>query len=575
MSRKRIHLFIAGLAAAVLAFGFAACAPKPEPADLILINGKIVTVDPAQPEAEALAARGGVVAAVGTTKEILRYAGPDTKTLDLEGRLAIPGFIDSHAHFTSIGQSKLSLDLTVAESWEDITAMVAEAVKTAKPGDWIMGRGWHQEKWDRVPEPNVDGMPYHTELSRVSPDNPVMLTHASGHSCLANAKAMELSGITARTPDPPGGEITRDAKGVAIGAFLETAQGLLRGAYYTSIDGRSVDEKEAERHRIVELAAQECLSKGITSLHDAGASFSTIDLFKEFADKGRLGVRLYVMVNERNPRLKEKLAAYRMIGYGDNHLTVRSIKRLIDGALGPHGAWLLEPYDSLPTSVGLNTEPVDALTATAAIALAEGFQLCVHAIGDRANRETLDIYEAAFRGVPETGDLRWRIEHAQHLHPDDIPRFDAMGVIPAMQGIHCTSDAPWVFRRLGSKRAEEGAYVWRKLMDTGAVISNGTDAPVENVDPIPSFYATVTRKMKDGQAFFPDQKMTREEALRSYTLNGAYAAFEEDIKGSLVPGKLADITVLSKDIMTVPEDEILNAEVLYTIVGGKILYKKN
>ena len=453
--------------------------------------------------------------------------------------------------------------------------MVAEAVKTAKPGDWIMGRGWHQEKWDRVPEPNVDGMPYHTELSRVSPDNPVMLTHASGHSCLANAKAMELSGITARTPDPPGGEITRDAKGVAIGAFLETAQGLLRGAYYTSIDGRSVDEQEAERHKIVELAAEECLSKGITSLHDAGASFSTIDLFKEFADEGRLGVRLYVMVNERNPRLKEKLAAYRMIGYGDNHLTVRSIKRLIDGALGPHGAWLLEPYDSLPTSVGLNTEPVDALTETAAIALAEGFQLSVHAIGDRANRETLDIYEAAFRGVPETGDLRWRIEHAQHLHPDDIPRFDAMGVIPAMQGIHCTSDAPWVFRRLGSKRAEEGAYVWRKLMDTGAVISNGTDAPVENVDPIPSFYATVTRKMKDGQAFFPDQKMTREEALRSYTLNGAYAAFEEDIKGSLVPGKLADITVLSKDIMTVPEDEILNAEVLYTIVGGKILYKKN
>jgi predicted amidohydrolase YtcJ len=575
MSGKRTHLFLVCLTAAVLAFGFAACAPKPEPADLILINGKIVTVDPARPEAEALAARGGVVAAVGTTKEILRYAGRDTKTLDLEGRLAIPGFIDSHAHFTSIGQSKLSLDLTVAESWDDIVAMVAEAVKTAKPGDWIMGRGWHQEKWDRVPEPNVDGMPYHTELSRVSPDNPVMLTHASGHSCLANAKAMELSGITARTPDPPGGEITRDAKGVAIGAFLETAQGLLRGAYYTSIDGRSVDEQEAERHRIVELAAEECLSKGITSLHDAGASFSTIDLFKEFADEGRLGVRLYVMVNERNPRLKEKLAAYRMIGYGDNHLTVRSIKRLIDGALGPHGAWLLEPYDSLPTSVGLNTEPVDALTETAAIALAEGFQLCVHAIGDRANRETLDIYEAAFRGVSETGDLRWRIEHAQHLHPDDIPRFGAMGIIPAMQGIHCTSDAPWVFRRLGSKRAEEGAYVWRKLMDTGAVISNGTDAPVENVDPIPSFYATVTRKMKDGQAFFPDQKMTREEALRSYTLNGAYAAFEEDIKGSLAPGKLADITVLSKDIMTVPEDEILDAQVLYTIVGGKILYKKN
>jgi predicted amidohydrolase YtcJ len=280
------------------------------------------------------------------------------------------------------------------------------------------------------------------------------------------------------------------------------------------------------------------------------------------------------MISENNEQLKKHISEYKIIGMGDNHLTVRTIKRLIDGALGSHGAWLLEPYTSLPTSTGLNTEPVEAMKETARIAMENGFQLATHAIGDRGNRETLDIYEEAFKAHPDKKDLRWRIEHSQHLHPQDIPRFGKLGIIAAMQGIHCTSDGPWVYKRLGEKRAAEGAYVWRKLMDSGAIISNGTDVPVENINPIACFYATVTRKMKDGNVFFGDQKMTREEALRSYTVNGAYVGFEEDIKGSLVKGKLADITVLSKDIMTVPDDEILDAEALYTIVGGKILYKK-
>lgn len=325
---------------------------------------------------------------------------------------------------------------------------------------------------------------------------------------------------------------------------------------------------------MIELAAQECLSKGITSFHDAGSSFETIDLFKEFVEEGKLGIRLWVMIRVSNERLKEDLSEYKIIGMGENHLTVRAIKRSLDGALGPHGAWLLEPYADLPTSTGLNTTPIEVLKETARLAIENDFQLCVHAIGDRANQETLNTFEEAHKAHPDKKGLRWRIEHSQHLHPVDIPRFGQLDVIASMQGIHCTSDGPWVFKRLGEKRAEEGAYVWQKLMKSGAIICNGTDAPVEDVDPIACFYATVTRKMKDGTIFYPDQRMTREEALRSYTLNCAYAAFQEDILGSIAPGKLADITVLSKDIMTVPDDEILSTEVLYTIVGGKVLYQK-
>jgi predicted amidohydrolase YtcJ len=340
------------------------------------------------------------------------------------------------------------------------------------------------------------------------------------------------------------------------------------------VNNRPPEENEAEQHKVIELAIKECLSKGLTSVHDPGSSFETIDLFKEFAQEDKLGIRLYVMIRVDNKELEKRISDYRIMGMGENHLTVRSIKRSIDGALGPHGAWLLEPYKSLPTSAGLNTSPVDVVKETARIAIENDFQFCVHAIGDRANQETLNIFEEAFRAHSDKKDLRWRIEHSQHLQPNDIPRFGQLGVIASMQGIHCTSDGPWVLKRLGEKRAEEGAYVWQKLMKSGAIICNGTDAPVEDVDPLASFYATVSRKMKDGTVFYPDQRMSREEALRSYTLNCAYAAFQEDILGSLKPGKLADITVLSKDIMTIPEDEILKTEVVYTIVGGKVLYEK-
>jgi predicted amidohydrolase YtcJ len=574
MIRKiSVRLWIAFLAVAFIGFA-AGCVPKPEPATFVLMNGKVVTLDSAKPEAQALAARGDRIVAVGTSKEIQKYVGDATEVIDLKGALATPGWIDSHLHFTGIGQAKLSLDLTKVKNWDEIVAMVAEAVKNAKPGEPITGRGWHQEKWDKVPEPNVQGFPIHTALSKVSPANPVVLTHASGHSSLANAKAMEMGKVTAKTPNPPGGEIVKDAKGQPIGAFIETAQGMVRGALGRAAAARTPEERQAEQMKIVDLANQECLSRGLTTVHDAGAETGTIDLYKRAIDEGKLQVRIYAMLSAGNKTLAEKAAELKVMGYGQNHLTVRSIKRIIDGALGPRGAWLLEPYEDLPTSTGLNTADIAELKETARIAVENGFQLNVHAIGDRANRETLNIYEEAFKAHPEVKDARWRIEHSQHLSAADIPRFGQLGVIASMQGIHCTSDGPWVLKRLGAKRAEEGAYVWRKLADTGAVVLNGTDAPVEAVDPIPSFYASVTRKMQNGEVFFGDQKMTREEALKSYTLNGAFAAFEESIKGSLVAGKLADVTVFSKDLMTCPDDDILTTEILYTIVGGKVVHKK-
>ena len=545
-----------------------------QPADLILRNGKIVTMNPAAPTAQAIAIRGGRIVAVGGEADISKQAGPGTRLIDLHGMLAIPGFIEGHGHFTGVGEFRMGLDLREARTWDDIVAQVGRAAKQAQPGEWIIGRGFHQSKWTKPPEPNVEGFPLHASLDQVSPNNPVLLSHASGHAAFVNGKAMEAAGITGKTPDPPGGEILKDAKGAPTGLLRERAQGLASRAHSEWESLLTPAQRQAQKRKAIDLAVNESIAKGITTFEDAGSPFDTIDMLKAIAEKHELKLRVWMMLRVPTEQMAANMDRYRMIGVGGDYFTVRAVKRAIDGALGSRGAWLLEPYTDKPDSVGMNNDDPADVRKVADLAIRHGYQMCVHAIGDRANRETLDIFEQTFKEHPDQKDLRWRIEHAQHISAADIPRFGQLGVIAAMQGVHCTSDAPYVLLRLGPKRAEEGAYVWQKLMKSGAVVGNGTDAPVEDVSPLASFYASVSRKLKDGTVFYPDQRMSREEALKSYTWNNAYAAFEEKLKGSLEAGKLADITVLSRDIMTIPEDEILATDVVYTVVGGKVVFDR-
>ncbi len=548
----------------------------PETADLVLRGGKVVTVDRQLGEVQAIAVNGYRIEAVGGDAAIGAYIGPDTEVIELNGRLALPGFIEGHGHFLDLGRAREILDFTAASNWEEIVMQVAAATRAAEPGAWIFGRGWHQEKWRELPRPSVDGMPVNAGLNAVAPNNPVWLTHASGHAALANDAALAAAGVDDATADPGGGTVVRSDDGRATGLLRENAQALVEDAVRRHEARLGEAEIEAVTRRRTRLAGAEALRFGITSFQDAGASFADIDRLRRLEVEGSLPVRLYVMVQgESNEALAERLPDYFMRPEGNGFLTVGSIKRQIDGALGAHGAWLLAPYADLPDSAGLVLEPAAGIEAAARIALAHGFQVNTHAIGDRANREVLDLYERVWREAGVSGpDLRWRIEHAQHIHPDDIPRFGRLGVIAAVQGIHCTSDGPWIPTRLGNARAERTSYRWRDLIDAGAVLNNGTDVPVEPIDPIASFYASVSRRMKTGGTFHPDQAMTRMEALESYTLGNAYSAFEETVKGSLTPGKYADIVVLSQDILTIDEHGIPATRVDYTIVGGEIRFAR-
>lgn len=542
-------------------------------ADLVLTNGVIATVEDSNPSAEAVAVVGEKIIAVGTSSEIKQYIGDSTQVIDLNGKFVMPGFVESHAHFVGLGNSKQMLDLHTAKNWDEVIEMVVRAAEHSRYGDWIIGRGWHQEKFDPKPEPSVEGYPVHNVLSEATLNNPVMLTHASGHAIFANAKAMQIAGVNRFTPDPDGGTIVRDSLGNPTGVFEENAEQLIKKFYEDYLAKRSHDEIRADYVHQMNLAANDCLKKGVTSFTDAGEPFEIIDIMKQLADSNKIPIRLYVMAEDSLDKMKKELRNYFMVGYGDNHLTVRAIKQYTDGALGSRGAWMLEPYSDVPTTSGSNVTPLSRLKEISEMAIENGFQMCIHAIGDRANREVLDLYESIFKKYSDKKDLRWRIEHAQHLSAEDIPRFAKLGVIAAMQGVHCTSDATFVVERIGTQCAEEGAYVWRKLIDSSATICNGTDAPVEDVDPIKCFYASVTRKLADGSTFYPQQKMLRMEALKSYTINGAYASLEENILGSIKVGKLADLVVLSNDFLTCPDDQILSAKVLYTIIGGKILFE--
>lgn len=546
-----------------------------ETADTIIENGNVYTVNEAQPKAQAIAIKGDRILAIGSTEEIASYKGTETKTIDAAGQFVMPGFIEGHGHFAGLGNSLMNLNFLKSKTWEEIITMVGDRAKTAEAGEWITGRGWHQEKWITPVEKNVLGYPYHDELSALTPDNPVVLRHASGHSLFANAKAMELAGITIESPNPFGGEIVRDSRGQAVGVFEEKAMAMIMDAYSDYVATLNPDQKKENWLKGIELAEEECLSKGVTSFQDAGSSYQDIDRYKELADAGELDVRLWVMLRLSYDRMKDNMDGLPVIGYGNNFFTCKAIKTAVDGALGAFGAWLLKPYADKADFVGQNTIPIEEVTNIAQLAFDNNMQLCVHAIGDKGNQVTLDIMEKTFEQDTSRKDLRWRVEHAQHLDTSDIPRFRDMGVIASMQGIHCTSDAPFVEKRLGFERAKYGAYPWRSLIDNDVLVMNGTDAPVEDVSPIESYYASVTRRRVDsGFEFFPEQAMTREEAIYSYTLANAFGAFEEDLKGSLEVGKLADIVMLSNDLTTCTDAEILETKILLTMVGGEVKYQQ-
>ena len=551
-------------------------------ADMVIHNGTIYTMSDYNPIAETVIVKDGKIMNVGNQINYRSYIGEKTKILDLNGATMIPGFIEGHGHFMGLGYAKMRLDLSVVDSYDELVDMVAEAVEKAPPGEWILGRGWHQSKWLPTPSPLVKGFQTHDKLSTVSPNNPVWLTHASGHAGFANAKAMEIGGITAESEFGFGGEIIKNLRNQPTGIFNERAQNLIsKHVEIPSYDAGSKSDSDTDQQNsslALELAVKECLENGITSFHDAGAGKESIQTFRDGINSNKLKIRLYVMLTSRDPKLLEEW--YKNgpeIGTGNDYLTIRSIKLNADGALGSRGAWLLNEYTDRPGHFGMATQSIDYVYEVSKNGLKHGFQVNAHAIGDRANREILNQYQKVFNEYPEkANDLRWRIEHAQHIDPEDIPRFGELGVIPSIQGIHMSSDRPWAINRLGRTRIVESAYVWRDLIDHGAVIVNGTDVPVEPIDPLASFYASVTRKTLKGvpnNGYEPKQKMTRLEALKSYTINAAYAAFEEKIKGSIEIGKYADFTVLSKNIITVPENQLLNTKVLYTIINGKIEYK--
>ena len=541
------------------------CVSAQAPPDLVLVNGTVYTLNENKPTAQAVSISGGRIAAIGTTEDILAGAGAGTRVVDLHGKSVVPGFIDAHGHLINLGLSLLRLNFVGTKNYQEIVDAVAAKAESLPEGEWITGRGWDQNDWPEKTFPN------HAPLSGRSPYNPVALTRIDGHAMLVNAKALELAGIDRETADPPGGRIVRDETGAATGVLVDRAQGLV---------ARHIPpDTEAARREAMALAIRECLKYGLTSVHDAGVSGADIELYKAMIDDDEFDLRVYAMIRATDVSTVDRyFESGPLIAYGGNRLTVRSLKAMMDGALGSRGAALFDPYTDDPGNTGLQMMPTDELAALTVRALEAGFQVNTHAIGDKGNHETLDAYQTALRtpSVKEKArNARLRIEHAQVVALNDIPRFAALGVIPSMQATHATSDMYWAEDRLGGNRIA-GSYAWRRFLDSGSRIANGSDFPVESPNPLWGFYAAITRQDHEGWpegGWRPGQRMTRAEALKSFTLDAAYAAFEDGLKGSIEPGKLADIVVLSADIMKIQPAQILETEVVMTILGGKIVYE--
>lgn len=558
---KLIALFLL-----VLSLGLAPVYQKTEAADAVFKNGNVYTVNEKQPRAEAIAVKGGKIIFVGSNKDAARYEGSSTRVIDLNGNTVVPGMTDAHYHLSGVGAREMNLNLEGITSLEDFLAKVKQRVSQAKPGQWVTGRGWIETFW----KPPV--FPTRWDLDKIAPDNPVFLTRADGHASVANSAALKSAAITKDTPNPFGGEIVKDkSTGEPMGMLLDSAQGLV---------GRKIPaETRADEEQAILLGVKRSIELGWCQIQDAGGSYNDVNLMRKLYGEGKIKLRIYKAVHGPGPASAKLLADGASIGESDNRFTFRTIKVVFDGALGSRGAWLLESYSD-NNSTGFPTVKEDALLPMLIEALRKGIQVETHAIGDRANRTILDLYEKAFKAVPEgerkIREPRWRIEHAQVVNPVDIPRFAKLGVIPSMQPSHAIGDLHFAPARLGLKRLE-GAYAWQSFIKNGSIIAGGSDAPVERGEPMIEFYAAVARKDQRGfagEGWHTEQAMSREQALKMFTIWAAYAAFEEKVKGSIEPGKLADLTVLSADIMKIAEPEILKTQCVMTVIGGEVVFQK-
>lgn len=538
----------------------------PREASMVFVNATVYTLNPSRPMVQAVAVNKGRIVGTGNNEELLQKFSSDT-VIDLEGKTIVPGFIDAHGHIHGLGRALQSITLVGIQSPEAAADLIRERTKEVKPGWWIYGRGWDQNLW-----PNKQ-FPTKALLDAAAPANPVILGRIDGHAIWVNSKAMEIAGVTAQTKDPEGGRIIRDAAGNPTGVFIDKARSL--------IEDHFPPPSEEEIERSLMMAMQECVKFGLTEVHDMGeihepgVDAKRIDIYKRLAEQGLLPLRIYAAVNAPGEAWDIWSNREPLIGYANDMLTVRAVKTYIDGALGSRGAALMEEYEDDPGNRGLTFMSEEALQQLVEKAVSLGYQPCTHAIGDRGNHIVLNAYERALRNL-SSADFRLRIEHVQVLTPSDIPRFKQLGVIPSMQPTHATSDMYWAETRLGPQRVKS-AYAWRSLIETGSIIACGSDFPVESPNPLWGFFAAVTRSDHTGypaDGWYGKQKMTREEALKAFTIWAAYGAFQEKVKGTIEYGKYADLTVLSKDIMTIPPMEILETEIEMTIVGGKIIYRK-
>ena len=550
----------------LLAIVLSNCSKQQTTFDLIIENAVIFDGVTYQEVPKCILIRNNKISKIISQSEFNPAEYSIINLIDAKGNFVMPGIIEGHGHLLNYGEGLTQLNLGQYDNWEEIIQAVEEKAQETPEGTWIEGRGWHQEKWNEVEPNSVQGYPHHEELSRRVPNHPVYLRHASGHAAFANKRAMDLVGISIETKSPSGGRILRDANGRLAGIFEENSEEIISDYV------RKTKNLTAIWEASLLLSSQSCLENGITSFQDAGSSVDQIKWFREKANNNELPLRFYLMAYDSLQKLNKNYPEIRLINEGDSFLTCRSIKAYFDGALGSRGAWLLNEYADQPGYYGQNTMNVADLQQYADISKKHDLQFCVHAIGDKANRETLNLFQ---KNTSPQSNHRWRIEHAQHIDPEDQPRFGKLGVIASMQPIHCTSDAPFVATRLGLDRARNGSYVWRNLMNQKARLAIGTDVPVESLNPFENMYAAVSRKSRSiDAAFFSEQIFSRLEILRAYTSENAYAAFEEMFKGQLKSDYLADICILDTNLMTCKEEDIPLTSVITTILNGKVVYQK-